>query len=78
MSGIVGAGGRDGSMTKSSSGYQSLGNGVYRVNGAVRRSAVTGRFVTTERRADSGRLVSKSAAVRNPRTEVVERAAKRS
>lgn len=78
MSGIVDAKGRDGSMKKPSSGYQSLGNGVYRVNGAVRRSAVTGRFVTTERRADSGRFVSKGAAVRNPRTEVVERAAKKS
>ena len=28
----------------SAAGYQSLGNGVYRV-GAVRRSAVTGRYV---------------------------------
>ena len=29
-----------------SSSYQSLGNGVYRVGGAVTRSAVTGRYVT--------------------------------
>lgn len=26
--------------------YQSLGNGVFRVSGAVRRSAVTGRYIT--------------------------------
>lgn len=60
-------------MEKQRSGYQDLGNGVYRVNGAVRRSAVTGRFVTTGRSASSGRFVSKRAAVRNPRTEVVSR-----
>lgn len=29
-----------------SSSYQSLGNGVYRVGGAVSRNAVTGRYVT--------------------------------
>ena len=56
------------------SGYQSLGNGVYRVNGAVRRSAVTGRFVSKpERSATSGRFASRAAVVRNPRTEVVDR-----
>ena len=59
-------------MTHRRSGYQSLGNGVYRVNGAVRRSAVTGRFVSTsERGAPSGRSV-----VRNPRTEVADRTAR--
>lgn len=30
----------------SSSSYQSLGNGMYRVGGAVTRNAVTGRYVT--------------------------------
>ena len=60
-------------MEKQRSGYQDLGNGVYRVNGAVRRSAITGRFVTTERSARSGRFISKSTAVRNPRTEVGSR-----
>lgn len=29
-----------------SSSYQSLGNGVYRVGGAVSRNAVTGRYIT--------------------------------
>lgn len=59
--------------------YQDLGNGVYRVTGAVRRSAVTGRFVpkasaerTTDansrtgkvRAATTGRWVAKSSAAR--------------
>jgi len=59
-------------MTPRSSGYQSLGNGVYRVNGAVRRSAVTGRFVSTpERSGPSG-----GSIVRNPRAEVADRSAR--
>lgn len=59
-------------MTLRRSGYQSLGNGVYRVNGAVRRSAVTGRFVNSpERTASPDRSM-----VRNPRAEVAERAAR--
>lgn len=34
-------------MAKSSaSGYQSLGNGVFRVGGVATRSAVTGKYVT--------------------------------
>jgi hypothetical protein len=31
--------------TKNGVSYQNLGNGTYRVVGAVRRSAVTGRYV---------------------------------
>lgn len=70
--------GEDTSMENRRSGYQNLGNGVYRVNGAVRRSAVTGRFVTkSERGATSGRLVSKDISVRNPRTEVARTSKKR-
>ncbi len=36
-------------MAKSSasSGYQSLGNGVFRVGGVAARSAMTGRYITT-------------------------------
>ena len=49
---------------ENSSSYQSLGNGVYRVGGAVTRSAVTGRYVT-----------SKSAA-RHPSTTSTESPAK--
>lgn len=47
-------------MTGFTSSFQSLGGGVYRVGG-MRRSAVTGKFV------------SESAAARQPRTTVVER-----
>jgi hypothetical protein len=31
--------------------YQSLGNGVFRVGGAVQRSAVTGRYITESSRS---------------------------
>lgn len=41
--------------------YQSLGKGVYRVGGAVHRSAVTGRYVT------------KSTSSKSPRTTITER-----
>lgn len=33
---------------------QSLGGGDYRVNGVVRRSAITGRYVTTNQKTGSG------------------------
>lgn len=33
--------------TKNSVSYQSLGNGTYRVVGAMRRNAVTGRIVAS-------------------------------
>lgn len=50
-------------MAKSeqSSSYQSLGNGTYRVGGAVTRNAVTGRYITT-----------KATAI-HPRSTVTER-----
>lgn len=47
-------------MTHTESSFQSLGNGVYRVNG-MQRSAVTGRYV------------SNAAAARHPRTTVTEK-----
>lgn len=33
------------SKSKAASSFQSLGGGTYRVSGAIRRSAVTGRYV---------------------------------
>ena len=33
--------------------YQSLGNGVFRVGGAVQRSAVTGRYITENSRSSA-------------------------
>jgi len=45
--------------------YQQLGNGVYRVSGAVRRSALTGRYITTtsksakQKSSDSSKRSSK-------------------
>lgn len=45
-----------------SSSYQSLGNGVYRVGGAVTRNAVTGRYIT-----------SKATASHSHRATVAER-----
>ena len=46
-----------------SSSYQSLGNGVYRVAGAVTRNAVTGRYVAakTAPRSPSGTVTQRSA-----------------
>lgn len=41
-----------------SSSYQSLGNGVYRVGGAVSRSAVTGRYVTPKASASHSRTTT--------------------
>lgn len=60
----------DKTMAHQSSGYQSLGNGVYRVNGAVRRSAVTGLFESAAARNPQ----SSRAVVRDPRAEVAARA----
>ena len=44
------------------SAYQSLGNGVYRVTGVARRSALTGLYVTKSNPAESVPKRSKSAA----------------
>jgi hypothetical protein len=33
--------------------YQSLGNGVFQVGGAVQRSAVTGRYITEKSRSSA-------------------------
>lgn len=48
--------------------FQSIGNGVYRVSGSVRRSAVTGRYVTENKGSSAVRIVStssKSASAKN-------------
>lgn len=51
---------------QSSSSFQNLGNGVFRVGGTVSRSAVSGRYI------------SGSSASRFPRTTVAESKAKSS
>ncbi|WP_194165046.1 hypothetical protein [Pseudactinotalea sp. HY160] len=48
------------------SGYQSVGNGVYRVTGAMRRSAITGRYVTTK---SSAPATGRRAAPEQKRTK---------
>lgn len=45
-----------------SSSYQSLGNGVYRVGGAVHRSAVTGRYVTNRSQTSTVRSAPSSGS----------------
>jgi hypothetical protein len=47
---------------RKTSSYQSLGNGVYRVTGVVRRSAVTGGYVTESATAGGRQKASERPA----------------
>lgn len=40
--------------------FQDLGGGTYRVNGVMRRNAVTGRYVSADRRTEQSIRISKA------------------